>query len=355
MNAFKELERFKKEVDKELEIYLDKTIKNAQKQDVVVADALRYVKKVILSAGKRIRPAFMYYGYLAVGGTEKQKIIHASISIELVHMYLLIHDDIMDRDNTRHGMDTVHYKYEKLGKRFFKDGDLEHFGRSMAIIIGDMIGAFGNQVVYDSKFNADLIMQALSRLQSIIAMTVIGQSQDIFIEYKKDATEADIMRMYENKTAKYTIEGPLQLGATLGGASDDERKALSAYAIPIGIAFQIQDDILGIFGSEKKLGKKVGSDIEEGKQTILVAKAKEFGTKSQKTALKNILGKKDLTRQDIKEFQKIITETGSLKYANEMARNLIIKGDKALEGMKIQKEAKDFLAGIAQYMIEREL
>src|SRR5665647_793695 len=172
MNALDGLKDFKEEVDRELGIYLDKTIKNAQKHDIIIANALKYVKEFALSGGKRIRPAFMYYGYLAAGGKEREKIIRASISIELVHIYLLIHDDIMDRDNTRHGIDTVHYKYAKLGKRFFKDGDFEHFGCSMGIMIGDMIGAFGNQVIYDSKFDAELIMKALSRLQSIIAMTV---------------------------------------------------------------------------------------------------------------------------------------------------------------------------------------
>jgi len=355
MNALEGLAGFKKQVDQELEIYLDKTIEKAEEHDAIVADALRYVKKVVLAGGKRIRPAFMYYGYLAAGGKEREKIIRASISIELVHVFLLIHDDIMDRDNTRHGIDTVHYKYEKLGKTFFKEGDFQHFGRSMAIIIGDMVGAFGNQIIYDSKFDSDLIMQALSRLQSIIAMTVIGQSQDIFIEYKKEATEKEILSMYENKTAKYTIEGPLHLGATLNGATDEELKMLSSYAIPIGIAFQIQDDILGIFGSEKKLGKQVGSDIEEGKQTILVAKAREFGNKSQKEILNNILGKKNLAIKDIEAFQQMIIASGSLEYANKMARELILQGKAALDNMKIEPEAKDFLEGIAQYMIEREL
>lgn len=355
MNALKELEEFKKEVDRELELYLDKTIKKAQEHDIVVADALKYVKKIVLAGGKRIRPAFMYYGYLATGGKELKKMIHASISIELVHVFLLIHDDIMDRDNTRHGIDTVHYKYEKLGKTFFGKGDFEHFGLSMAIIIGDMVGAFGNQVIYDSKFDSDLIMQALSRLQSIIAMTVIGQSQDICIEYRKMATEKEILAMYTNKTAKYTIEGPLHLGAILGGATEEELKAMSTYAIPIGIAFQIQDDILGLFGSEKKLGKRVGSDIEEGKQTILVAKAREFGDKSQKAVLKSILGKKNLTKQDIVDFQQVIIATGSLEYAKNMARELILQGRESLEKIKIAQETKDFLDGIAQYMIDREL
>jgi geranylgeranyl diphosphate synthase type I len=161
--------------------------------------------------------------------------------------------------------------------------------------------------------------------------------------------------MYENKTAKYTIEGPLHLGAILAGAKDELLDALSKYAVPVGIAFQIQDDILGIFGSEKKLGKPVGSDIEEGKQTLLVVKAGEKADRSQLKKMNYLLGKPNLNHREIEEFRNIITDTGSLDYAKNLARKLITKGKQALISAKIKKETKDFLLGIADYMISREL
>ena len=104
-----------------------------------MADALEYVQKMVLAGGKRLRPAFMYYGYLTAGGKDKERIIKTSASIELIHTFLLIHDDIIDRDNLRHGLDTIHERYRKLSRKFFKDVDYEHFGESMAIIIGDMV------------------------------------------------------------------------------------------------------------------------------------------------------------------------------------------------------------------------
>lgn len=355
MGSLAELSDFKRKIDLEIKAFLDKTIKETARRDALMADALRYVKKLVLAGGKRLRPAFMYYGYLAAGGREKEEILKTAISVELIHIFLLIHDDIIDRDNLRHGIDTVEVRYKKLGKKFFRKIDYVHFGSAMAIIIGDMVGALGNQVIFDSNFKPELIMQALSRLQGIISMTVIGQSQDIYIENKKKASEKEILRMYENKTAKYTIEGPLHLGAILGGAEEKLLRSLSSYALPIGIAFQIQDDILGVFGNEKKMGKPVGADIKQGKYTILVAKAFEKADKKQKVALERLLGKKDLSSQDIEEFLTIIRKTGAYDYAKKMSYALSINAKRELTKLKINPEAKKFLNDVAEYMIEREL
>ncbi len=351
----KTLASFKAKLDKEIEKYFDIVIKETVQRDALMADAVKYVKQTVLAGGKRLRPAFMYYGYLAAGGEEKEKILRTSVSIELVHTFLLIHDDIIDRDKKRHGMDTVNFRYEKIGKKFFKKNDFEHFGNSMALIIGDMIGALGNQIIFDSQFEAKDIMRALSKLQSIISLTVIGQAQDIYIGYRNRAREDQVLEMYGNKTAKYTIEGPLQLGAILGGADREIMDGLSSYALPLGIAFQIQDDILGIFGSEKKIGKRVGADIAEGKQTLLIVKAKEKAGPPQKKKLENILGKKDLTAQNISDFRKVIKDTGALDYARAMAQRLVAEAKEAAEKLNIRAEAKEFLVGVADYMANREI
>ncbi|MDO8529416.1 MAG: polyprenyl synthetase family protein [bacterium] len=355
MNFQETLDDFKRKVNIELEAFFNKTIKDTTQKDEFIADSLRYVKKLTLSGGKRLRAALMYYGYLACGGKEEKEMIKTSVSIELIHIFLLIHDDIIDRDLKRHGVDTIHHTYEKIGKKIFSQSDNEHFGKSMAIIIGDMIGALGNQIIFNSSFNPELVVKALSKLQSIVSLTVIGQSQDLYIEYKRKATEKEILKMYENKTAKYTIEGPLQLGAILGRASDETLKKIGNYAIPIGIAFQIQDDILGIFGSEEKMGKSVGADIKEGKQTILLSKAGEKANKEQKKNLERIFGNQSITKKEVGEFRKIIIETGSLEYAKNLSTELISGGKRELEKLEIKGEAKNFLLGMADYMMSREV
>lgn len=355
MAKLEALTDFKKKIDPEIAGYFDQVIKESAKIDRSITEALRHSKKIIMSGGKRARAAFMYYGYLAAGGKELKKILKASISIELIHLYLLIHDDIIDCDGKRHGIVTLHEYYKKIGKRSFKNKDAQQFGISMAIITGDTINAIGNQIVLESGFDSKLILKASSVLQKIISMTVIGESQDIHIENRGKATVAEILKMYENKTAKYSFEGPLHLGAILGGANDEFLKRLSGYAIPAGIAFQIQDDILGIFGEESKTGKPVGSDIRQGKYTILVAKAFEKANLKQRKILNDALGNKYLTLGDIDDFRSVIIDTGALDYAKNLAMKLVIEAKKELEKIKMNSEAKKFLCDIADYMIQREL
>jgi geranylgeranyl diphosphate synthase type I len=186
-------------------------------------------------------------------------------------------------------------------------------------------------------------------------MTVVGQSKDFYIEYRGKASVRDVLRMYKYKTAKYTFEGPLHLGAILGGAKDEFLKKLSRYAIPAGVAFQIQDDILGIFGSEKKIGKPVGSDIRQGKYTILVAKAFEGARLKQKQILISCLGNKNLTHKDIEDFKTVLIDTGALDFAKKLALLLVSDAKRELKKMKINPKAEKFLGTIADYMIQREL
>lgn len=346
---------FKKEIDREIEDYLDSVIKETSKHDFLMAKALKNVKNLVLAGGKRLRPALMCQGYLGAGGKEEKKMLKTSVSVELIHFFLLIHDDIIDRDAKRHGQDTIHFTYDKIAKRMFPRNDSAHFGNSMAIIIGDMVGALGNQIIYSSNFSPELVVKALHKLQEVVSYTVVGQAKDIYIQNKGKASEKEVLTMYEYKTAKYTFEGPLQLGAILGGADEKVLADITKFAIPLGVAFQIRDDILGIFSSEKKLGKPIGSDIKEGKQTILLVKAREKADRGQNKKLDKLLGKKDLTWEEIEIFRRIISETGALNYAQNLMAELIAESKKEIEKTKISQESKEFLLALADYMGNREI
>lgn len=350
------LKEYKQKFDIELAFYLDTVISEAREKDTFVAGALEYIKTFSLSGGKRLRSTLMYYGYLAAGGDEKEKMIKVALSVELIHIFLLIHDDIIDRDELRHGVDTVHIHYGKLGKTLFPQFSGDHFGNSIALIMGDMMHALGNQILFEAPFEPALILKALAKLQNIVALTVIGQTKDVYIEYAKEATEEEVLRMYEYKTARYTVEGPLHLGAILAGGDERLLEGLSRYAIPLGIAFQIQDDILGIFGSEEKLGKPVGSDITEGKWTILVSYALKSLNVSDKKEFLHLLQKGvALTSEDMDRFRTLVRLSGALEYAQGKAHEYISEGRKAvveLEG--VNTEAREFLVGVADFMTQRE-
>lgn len=357
MDISSELKEFKTRIDPYIAAYFDSVIADARKEDDLVEQALVAVKELALAGGKRLRPAFMYRAYLAAGGEDEERILRTAVSVELLHLFLLVHDDIIDRDDMRHGLPTLHRKYAEIGKRHFDITDTDHFGVSIAIIMGDMLMAFGNDIIFQSGFPHDRVFRALSKLQNIVSYTVIGQGRDIYMEYKKSATEEEILRMYRNKTAKYTVEGPMHLGAALAGSSEGTLEKFSAYGVPIGVAFQIRDDILGIFGSEEKLGKPVGSDIEEGKLTLLVSRALEKSARAQEGELRRILSLgSGLSGEDIGRFREIIRESGSLEYAEDMMRRLVDEGRSALRliGSEFGEEHQAFFLGVADYLAVRE-
>jgi len=355
MDAKKELQNYKKIVDRKLAEYFAAKTEEARKIGPSTVQMVKSIRDLTLAGGKRLRAAFMYWGYIGAGGQEIEAIIEASMSIELAHIFLLIHDDIIDRDDFRHGVPTIHKRYERLARIFYKKTETRHFGTSMAIVVGDMAYSFGNEIIFSSRFKPEQILAALKKLQDIVSCTVSGEVLDIILEAKGKATEKEILEVHKNKTAKYTVEGPLVLGALLAGNNKKIIKAYSDYAVPVGIAFQIQDDILGVFGSEKKLGKPVCSDLREGKQTLLITKALENGNKNDHKLINRLLGNKNVSAGEIESFRDVVRYTGSLEYSQNLAKKMVEQGKQALEKSEMKKETKEFLAGIADYIVNREV
>jgi geranylgeranyl diphosphate synthase type I len=357
--AIEMLKKYKKRLDPFLKAYFSTKMRQAKKIDPLLVEMVEIIKRFVLSGGKRVRPALVYYGYLAAGGKEEEKAVKASMAIELAHAFLLIHDDIIDRDDTRHGIETVHETYRAWGKKLrLSESEAVHFGNSMAITTGDYAHAMANELLYDIDFGPEIILAALKKIQTIVSRTIPGEMLDILMGAQGSATEKEITRMHEGKTARYTFEGPLHLGAVLAGQKENVRllEAFSAYSLPVGKAFQIRDDILGVFGNEKKLGKSVGADIIEGKQTFLVLKALQKGNKKQRSEIKRLLGKKDLQEKEAEIFRQIIKETGSLEYSQKLAEKLVAQSLVVLEKTEFRDiEAKKFLEGIAEYIIKREV
>ena len=199
------LKKYKKRLEPHLETYFENKLKQAKKIDVLAEEAVDLIRNFTLSGGKRLRPAVLYYGYLAAGGRDEERIIKASMSIELTHSFLLIHDDIIDRDEKRHGVSTLHEDYKKIAQKMFPKTEATHFGNSMAMIAGDMAGSMGNEIIFNSQFQPERIVKALDKLQEIVYVTIPGQMIDMVLEAKGKATEKEVLRMYEGKTAGYTF------------------------------------------------------------------------------------------------------------------------------------------------------
>lgn len=359
VEAKHKLAEFKKKVDSTLEEILEKQVEDAAAN--YTPDAENYInqlKDICLVGGKRLRGAFVYYSYLMFGGNDEEAILEVAAAIEILHTFLLIEDDFMDIAKTRRGNPTINEYYRKYHKQNNFKKSSRHFGNTVAVnagIIGDHIAL---EVLNNVNFDYELIRRALSRVNKQIIITTHGQIHDILNEVKENVSEEDILNVLYWKTGIYTYDNPLQVGAIFAGADDKTLEKVSEYAIPGGVAFQIQDDILGSFGDESKTGKSSDSDIKEGKQTLLTYKAYEQATPEQRKILNRAIGNYKATKADIDKVREVFVETGALAYSKAKAMELVHNAKNSLEKNQKQgwnKEGVDFLMGIVEYMIDREI
>jgi len=345
MGAKDYLKSYSQKADKVLDSFFKTKKTLAMKIDPDLANILQ-VFQDYSKGGKKVRGALTVLGYEACGGENVKAILPVSCGIELFHNFLLIHDDIIDRDSERRGKPTVHAIYAKMRG--------EHYGSSKAIIIGD-VGAFlAYELLLSSDFSKERTLEAVRKLDEFLLKTAYGQLLDIDYDFKKAVTWDDILKVRTYKTAYYTIVMPLTVGAILAGANKGQFSAIEKYGIPLGIAFQLVDDILGVFGSTRKTGKSNLSDIRDGKKTFLYAKALELVGAPEKKFLKRWYGAGDVGEKQTREIKKIIVSSGALDYSQKLAEKLVIKGKRYVPKITMDKKYQKVLESLADFIITRE-
>ncbi|HHX58680.1 MAG TPA: polyprenyl synthetase family protein [Candidatus Moranbacteria bacterium] len=355
--AIQLLKEHKEVLDCHLGNFLQKKVKTFGNYDPTMSVLMKKIEDVVLAGGKRIRPTLLHYAYLASGKKDSAKIIDIEVAVELVHNYLLIHDDVFDRDDIRHGVKTIHKRYlESHRSKIKSTEDLVHFSNSMAISAGDVLVALANSLVLQTALKKETLIKITQLLQDTILMAFVGEVKDIALSHSLNVSKNDILKVHRFKTGIYTFENPIKMGLILSGEEDKEvYKKFSDYAIPLGIAFQLRDDILGLMGDEKKLGKPAGSDVKEGKKTLLTTKALELGNKKQQAFLRSRLGKNNLTEKELNAFRQIVVETGSLDYSQKKCTKLIQEALDALQKINFKnKKSATFFNGIAEYIVSRK-
>lgn len=353
MDVKQTLNDFVKIIDEKLDIYwkdeINKEFGFSQKQKDLVKKMLLHAQEHNLRAAKRIRGSFVYYGY-QLGKPVDDRIWDAAMGVELVHTALLMHDDVMDQDNVRRGKPTTH--------KYFEEGD-SHYGESMAYTLGDIVLTIGYELVLRSKFQPDLVIKATEKLLRGITNTAHGQAYDVSLEKMVDTwEEEDVIVLHKAKTAIYTYENPLFIGAYLANLGPDVLTILHDYSMDGGVAFQLQDDILGVYGDPEKTGKSANSDLLQGKVTLLILKTLSDGTEQQVEALEKIWGKRNAENIDIENAKKAIIDSGSLEYSRVISKEYAAKAAKTAEKLRalsLNTEAIDFIQGIAEYMVNRDV
>ncbi len=301
----------------------------------ILYQASRYL---ISAGGKRLRPYLTIKSCEAVGGLAKSAVPFAA-SLEILHNFTLVHDDVMDNDELRRGKPTVHKK----------------FGEPMAILAGDLLFAKVYQSVLDhapAHMSSNEVVAALGKMTDAIILLCEGQALDISFPTAMDVTEKDYLDMIGGKTSSL-FKACAEVGALAGGASKTQITALGRFAWDAGLAFQIVDDILGITADEATLGKPVGSDIREGKKTLIMIHALANADKEQMIALKRAVGVKEASNDDIDAVVKTLGEIGSIQYAKDEAEKYTAS---AFESIKVIPDgsSKQELIDLVNYFVQRE-
>jgi len=302
----------------------------------------------LLAAGKRLRPAFCYWGWRGAGGPDGPQILAAAAALELLHASALVHDDVMDGSDTRRGRPSLHrlFAARHAGQRW--RGSPESFGQGAAILMGDLLLSWTDEMYHASGLPADTLRRGRAVLDLMRTEVIAGQYLDLLGQAAGNETMESALRVVEYKSAKYTIERPLHLGAALAGfTSGPVPAAFSAYGLPLGVAFQLRDDILGVFGDPAQTGKPASDDVREGKRTVLLAIARARATAAQARVIDERLGDPRLDEAGAAEVRAVITDTGALATCETMISQHVADAMTALAQAPVTDEAKTALAELA--------
>ncbi len=330
-----------------------------RQHDVLAAigdDMLPWLRTVseLLSGGKRLRPAFCYWGWRAAGGVDCAEILTAAAALELLHASALVHDDLMDASDTRRGHPAVHRQFASWHAVTGYGGSADQFGAAAAILIGDVMLAWTDEMYHRSGLPSGALRRGQPVLDSMRTEVISGQYLDLVNQAAGHDSVASAMRVVTYKTAKYTIERPLHLGAAMAGSPSATRRAFTGYGIPLGIAFQLRDDVLGVFGDPAQTGKPVSGDVREGKRTVLMALARERAGAAEARLLDNALGDRSLTESAAAQVRAVIAGSGALAECEALIAANAKEAVAALDGAPITHEARSALVELAVVATDRQ-
>jgi len=274
------------------------------------------------SGGKRLRPSFCYWGFRAAGGDPAQPILKAAASLEMLHVSALVHDDVMDSSDVRRGAPAAHRRFEALQRARTeasgKGGDPVGFGIGAAILLGDLCLIWADEMMHTSGFDAAALARASKFFDAVRVEVTSGQYLDLVAQASGEADMDRALRVLRYKAATYTVERPLHIGAALGGAGQHLIDSLSAYGLPLGEAFQLRDDLLGVFGDPALTGKPAGDDLREGKRTVLTAYAVEHASEVQLAEFDRLFGRRDLDDDEIQLLREILQDSRAVQACEDL-------------------------------------
>ncbi|WP_295698979.1 polyprenyl synthetase family protein [Lapillicoccus sp.] len=316
----------------------------------------------LLTGGKRLRAAFLYWGYRAAGQPDSEALVRLATAMEFFQAAALLHDDVMDRSDTRRGMPSAHRAIAGHHAEVGWIGNSDRFGEAAAILAGDLCLQWTDELYSTSGLPAEHLGRARRTFDMMRTQLMGGQYLDILESARgwdgldTAARIASARNVIRYKSAKYTIEHPLLIGATAGGVPATAIDALSRYGLALGEAFQLRDDLLGVFGDPAQTGKPAGDDLREGKRTVLIALALGVADDEQRALVDKLLGQPDLDAHGVEELRGVLHRTGAVDGVEEKIAARVNEAAAALDGVAelLDPEATEVLHSLIASSTARE-
>ena len=334
-------EECKNKIDLKINEILDKEIKKYNGNEFLQESIMEL--KRLSKSGKRVRGYLIKLGQILFG-LDDESYLNLAAAIEIFQTAILIHDDIIDEADKRRGMDTINHKYKG------------HVGIAKAICIGDLGFFISYRIINNANISKELKDEIVRIYSKTLHNTVNGEIVDVelplkTLEYHKNMSEKLIYDIYVNKTAWYTIIGPILIGAASSGAGKEEQDKLIEMGTNLGIAFQIKDDLLGLYSDVDKIGKTL-NDIKENKQTIIYKYAIDHSSDEELKFIEKYYGNLDIDSENTKKLLEIFENTGARKKAEELVLEYTNKGIDIINSMDVKN--KDIFVEFANYLLKRE-
>lgn len=347
---------FRARVQSALDAFLDE---QAERLLPLGQDAARLLSeaRTSVAGGKMFRASFCWWGHHAIAtptGADADAVVRASAALELLHASALVHDDFMDASDSRRGRPSTHRTFEAEHRASRWRGDPEQFGAAAAILLGDLLLSWADELVRRCGLPWERVGPALQVLDLCRSEVIAGQFLDVSVQARGRADVDQAMTVLRYKSAKYSIERPLQLGAALAGGAPDALADLAAFGLPLGEAFQLRDDLLGVYGDPATTGKPAGDDLVEGKRTVLVALALDAAPAADAAYLDRALGT-DLAAADVERLREVIDASGARAQVEAVIDRLTEVATAALDRARIDDDAREALRALATAVTQRSV
>ncbi|MEU0687350.1 polyprenyl synthetase family protein [Streptomyces uncialis] len=341
------------EVDLVLDDFLSAKDRAAAAQSMPV-EASAALRGFLAAGGKRLRPLLCLTGWYVAGGQRRPRpVVQTAAALEMFHACCLIHDDLMDRSDTRRGKPTVHRTLGAQDTHGRTGPAADHLGNSAAVLVGDLALVWSDELLHTAGLSERQLSDVLPLIDAMRSEVMYGQYLDVTATGTPDADVGRALAICRYKTAMYTVERPLHIGAALAGAEPAVLEALSAFAIPVGEAFQLRDDLLGVFGNPATTGKPALDDLRDGKHTVLVCLALLHASRSQIDQLRELLGSPTLTEDQASAARDIIAATGADRMVEEMITERYGLALEQLKSAPMEPAALDALRHLADRSVRR--